>query len=122
MVRVARKREAALVRDYKKWLGDSGRVVEQVAYGRFVCDAHEKARNNLIEAKSSIGREYIRMAVGQLFDYAFLGKKELVTPNMAILLPKKPEQDIVDWLEGLKISVIWKQRKEFFDNAQKQFT
>jgi hypothetical protein len=57
-VRVARKLEAALVRDYKKCLGDRGHVVEQLLYGRLVCDAHEEDRNNLIEAKSSNGRGY----------------------------------------------------------------
>ena len=121
-VMVARKREDALVRDYKKWLDGKGRVVEKVLFGRFVCDAHEKARNNLIEAKSFNKREYIRMAVGQLLDYAFLGKKTLVTPNMAILLPKEPEKEILTWLDGLNISVIWKQGKAFKDNAGEQFT
>jgi len=87
-----------------------------------VCDAHEKDRNNLIEAKASNRREYIRMAVGQLLDYAFLGKEKFGTPYMAILLPKKPEPEILTWLHGLKISVIWKQRRTFVDNARGQFT
>jgi hypothetical protein len=121
-VRVARKLEAALVRDYKKCLGDRGHVVEQLLYGRLVCDAHEEDRNNLIEAKSSNGRSYIRMAVGQLLDYAFLGKEKFGTPHMAILLPRKPEPEILKWLDGLKISVIWKQREAFVDNASGQFT
>jgi hypothetical protein len=122
MVRTAQKLEAALVRDFKKWLRDKGHVVEQLVYGRLLCDAHEKDRNNLIEAKSSNRREYLRMAVGQLLDYAFLGKEEFGTPHMAILLPKKPEAEILTWLEGLTIKVIWKQRKEFVDNARGRFT
>jgi hypothetical protein len=122
MVRTARKLEAALVRDFKKWLRDRGHVVDQLVYGRLLCDAHEKDRNNLIEAKSSNRREYIRMAVGQLLDYAFLGKEEFGTPNMAILLPKKPEAEILNWLESLTVKVIWKQRKAFVDNAHGVFT
>jgi hypothetical protein len=121
-VRIAKKLEAALVRDFKEWLRDRGHVVDQLVYGRLLCDAHEKDRNNLIEAKSSSKREYIRMAVGQLLDYAFLGKKKFGTPHMAILLPKKPEAEMLTWLEGLKIKVIWKQRKTFVDNAQGLFT
>jgi hypothetical protein len=122
MVRIAQKLEAALVRDYKEWLKKRGHVVSQLVYGRLLCDAHEKDRNNLIEAKSSIRREFIRMAVGQLLDYAFLGKEEFGTPHMAILLPKKPESKIRTWLEALRIKVIWKQRKAFVDNAQGRFT
>ena len=121
VVRIARKLEAALVRDYKKWLVDKGHVVEQLVYGRLLCDAHEKDRNNLIEAKSSNRREYIRMAVGQLLDYAFLGRKTFDNPHKAILLPRKPEADLLQWLDGLKIKVIWKQRKRFVDNAQGRF-
>lgn len=119
-VRKARKLEAALVRDYKKWLGDK-HVVNQIAFGRFECDAHEEDRNNLIEAKASIRREYIRMAVGQLLDYSFLGKEFFGTPHKAILLPKKPVQEIVEWLDSLEISVIWKKGNEFHDSAGGQF-
>lgn len=119
--RIARKLEAELVRDYKKWLGDS-RIIEQILYGRLACDAYEKARNNLIEAKSSIRREYIRMAVGQLMDYAFLGKAKFKNLQKAILLPKKPEPEILNWLDDIKISVIWRQKKTFVDNAGGQFT
>jgi hypothetical protein len=121
-VRIAKAREAALMSGYKKCLWDSGRVVERLLFGRLVCDAHEEDRNNLIEAKSSNGRSYIRMAVGQLLDYAFLGKEKFGTPHMAILVPKKPEAEILTWLHGLKVSVIWKQRKAFIDNARGQFT
>ncbi len=122
MVRTAKKREAALVRDFKKWLRGRAHVVGQLVYGRLLCDAHEKDRNNLIEAKSSDRREYIRMAVGQLLDYAFLGREKFGAPHMAILLPKKPGAEILPWLEGMTIKVIWKQRNEFVDNAQGRFT
>jgi hypothetical protein len=120
-VRIAKAREAALMRGYKKCLWDSGHVVERLLFGRLVCDAHEEDRNNLIEVKSSNGRGYIRMAVGQLLDYAFLGKEKFGTPHMAILLPKKPKDEILTWLLGLQISAIWKQGKTFDDNARGQF-
>ena len=121
-VSFARKEEAALVKEYKKWLADQGRNVERLIYKRLQCDAYEKDRNNLIEAKSSVKREYIRMAVGQLLDYAFLGKELFGMPNMAILLPRKPDAKLLEWIYDLNISAIWKQRKTFVDNAQGQFT
>lgn len=121
-VKIAKAREATLVRGYKKCLGDDGHKFKRIFFGRLVCDAYEDDRKNLIEAKSSSGRGYIRMAVGQLLDYAFLGKKEYPTLHLAILLPKKPEAEVLTWLQGLKISVIWKQGKTFVDNAHGQFT
>lgn len=120
-VRIARKLEALLVQDFKKWLGDRGHELDQCFYGRFLCDAYEKDRNNLIEAKSSTRREYIRMAVGQLLDYAFLGKEGFGTPNMAILLPKRPKNAVLNWLEASNIHVIWRRGNDFEDNAQGRF-
>ena len=61
------------------------------------------------------------MAVGQLLDYAYLGRKKFGSPNMAILLPRKPEAKLLEWLAEAKISVIWKQRRAFLDNANGQF-
>ena len=37
----------------------------------------KKSRNNLTEAKQSAKREFIRMAAGQILDYAFVGRKQL---------------------------------------------
>lgn len=122
MVRKGKKIEDALVKEYREWLIRQGHHVDRIKYDRLQCDAYDNKRNNLIEAKSSIKREYIRMAVGQLLDYAFLGRKAFKTPGMAILLPRKPELDILAWLDRLKIKVIWKQRKAFVDNAQGRFT
>jgi len=102
-VRVARRLEAALVVEYRDWLKSDVWVAN---YQGLRCDAYEKKRNNLIEAKSSNKREYIRMAVGQLLDYAFLGKEKFDKPNMAILLREKPEPGILTWLDELKIKVI----------------
>ena len=122
MVRQAKKFEDVLVKAYREWLSKRGHHVDRIKYRRLVCDAYDQKRNNLIEAKSSTRREYIRMAVGQLLDYAFLGQHLFKNPHMAILLPRKPEQEIMTWLDGMNISVIWNQGKEFHDNADEQFT
>jgi hypothetical protein len=121
MVRMAKKREAELVKEYGRWLKKKLLELKVANYQGLRCDAYEEKRNNLIEAKSSGRREYIRMAIGQLLDYAYLGRKKLGSPNMAILLPKKPEAKLLEWLSELKISVIWKQRRAFVDNADGQF-
>jgi len=33
-----------------------------------------------------------------------------------------PRSDIVDWLDALEITVIWREKKAFLDNANGQFT
>jgi hypothetical protein len=61
------------------------------------------------------------MAVGQLLDYAFLGKEKIRDPNMAILLPKEPDSDLIKWLQHLHISIIWREGGFFLDNADGRF-
>lgn len=69
-VTTAKQTEAKLVIAYQKWLVRNSRVLEIAGYGRLKCDAYEQSRKNLIEAKQSAKRELIRMAAGQLLDYA----------------------------------------------------
>jgi len=121
-VRRAKKIEAALVDDYEQWLEAQDRKLAAAKYANLQCDGFEQARQNLIEAKSSTTREHIRMAVGQLLDYAFQGKSRFGSVNKAILLPKKPEAKLIEWLKPLEIAVIWREGTQFFDDANGQFT
>ena len=118
----AEKVEAVLLGDYGRWLAQQGRKLSAVKYRTLQCDAYEADRRNLIEAKSSARREHIRMAVGQLLDYAFQGNKKFRHPHKELLLLSKPASDIVDWLDSLKIKIVWRKKKAFFDNANGQFT
>ncbi len=121
-VKKARRREEKLLYDYERWLKKQKRHLEEWHYGRIWCDGWEQERGNLIEAKGSIGREDIRMAVGQLFDYAFQGREKLNAPHLAILLPEKPPPKRVQWLEPLGIKIIWRTGRLFLDNAKGRFT
>jgi hypothetical protein len=118
----AQRIEARLLKRYKKWLEAQDRELHSVKYGGLQCDGYEKLRRNLIEAKSSESREHVRMAVGQLLDYAFQGRKKLGDPHMAVLLPAKPSSDIEEWLESLAIKLVWPVSDVFLDNANGQFT
>lgn len=120
-VREAQKREEALLGDYSRWLKKQGRQLSRLRYGRIECDAWEEERRNLIEAKGSISREDIRMATGQLFDYAFQMTEKFENLNKAILFPEQPAQDDVKWLAPLGIKVIWRSGRTFLDNAGGQF-
>lgn len=119
--RKAEKAEAKLIQKYQLFLNKQGRDLQAESYGNLKCDAYERLHNNLIEAKSSSKREYVRMAVGQLLDYAFQRRSELGEPNKAILLPKCPEVDIQTWLKELHISTVWPEGGDFLDNANGQF-
>lgn len=120
-VKTAKMAEDKLLHGYRDWLGKQHRKLSAAKYRQLRCDGYETGRNNLIEAKSTIRREHIRMAVGQLLDYAFQGRKKLGDPNMAILLPMKPHPEIEGWLRHLKIALIWREGTTYFDNANGQF-
>ena len=118
----AKKIEAKLLQRYRGWLNQQQRKLQTVIYKKLQCDGFEEERQNLIEAKSSTSREHIRMAVGQLLDYAFQGRKKFGDPHMAILVPEKPDPNVVEWLKSLEISLIWREKGNFLDDANGQFT
>jgi hypothetical protein len=118
----AKRKEALLVIAYQNWLARQSRVLDLASYGRLRCDGYEKNRNNLIEAKQCAKREFIRMAAGQLLDYAYVGRKEFRKPNMAILLPNRPDQGNLGWLKEIGIHLIWREGRAFRDNCNGQFT
>jgi hypothetical protein len=119
-VKRAIKKEEKLVRQYLEWLEARKRHVKILSDGQLRCDVYEKDRNNLIEAKASSKREYIRMAVGQLLDYAYLGRALFGKPHMAILLPRKPDLRSLEWLPK-QIRIVWREGKRFGDNANSAF-
>jgi hypothetical protein len=78
------------------------------------CDLRDATTNSLVEAKGSVTREAIRMAIGQLADYRrFVGKD--ATP--AILVPERPRQDLLSLLESQGIEAIWPSPRGFDDTA-----
>jgi hypothetical protein len=119
----AKKVEAHLLEGYRKWLGWQGRRLSALKYKKLQCDAFETTRRNLIEAKSSLRRELIRMAVGQLLDYSHQVRKRFPKTHMAILVPERPRPELVDWLRPLEISLIWREKGTFSDDTKDhQFT
>lgn len=65
-VTLAEQKETALVNAYQGWSNRRKRELSVASYKGLRCDAYEKDRGKLIEAKCSVKREYIRMAVGPL--------------------------------------------------------
>jgi len=63
-IRTIEMKENALVARYRDQLALADRICTSLTFGGLTCDGFERARQNLIEAKSSVSREHIRMAVG----------------------------------------------------------
>ena len=69
---------------------------------------YDGAENDLlIEVKSACDAGQIRMAIGQLFDYWLNLKGNLDTPHIAMLLPHRPNDDVVKLLESIGIGLMW---------------
>lgn len=67
---------------------------------------YDKGCDLLIEAKSSMDRASLRLAVGQLLDYRRSLARGAVT-DLAVLLPRKPEKDAISYLSDIGIYAIW---------------
>jgi hypothetical protein len=75
-------------------------------------DLLDKTTNTLYEAKGSIERGAIRMAIGQLMDY---GRFLQPPARLAVLLPSKPRDDLGDLLASVGIGVVWRDDSGFVE-------
>ncbi|MGV9605781.1 restriction endonuclease [Streptomyces sp. NPDC003631] len=105
----AERTEAKLVRGYADYLRLRGRAVTRhritpagVAK-QLLTDLYDRTSNRLYEAKGSVSRDAIRMAIGQLFDYS----RFLPRPTLGLLVPSRPEPDLLDLCAELQIVVVW---------------
>ena len=69
--------------------------------------------NLVVEAKPSIFREYVRLAIGQVLDYQNLGLRSGVSMQAGILLPSLPSPDLVELISKLKIHLIYRSESTF---------
>ncbi|MFK0190238.1 restriction endonuclease [Kitasatospora sp. NPDC090308] len=106
----AERREAKLVRDYADHLRAAGHVVvrQRIAPARelkpIITDLYDKTADRLVEAKGTVTREAVRMAVGQLYDY---GRYFEPVTSWALLVPSEPRADLIDFCKFAEVEVIW---------------
>ena len=102
------RREQKVVHAFADFLKDRGHKVGTHHYGKgstaMRCDLFDETEQVLYEAKGTAHRFQIRLAIGQLLDYR---RFEAGTPKLAILVPSRPNDDIIDLCNGLDISVTW---------------
>ena len=71
---------------------------------------YDKTENVICEAKGSVARPSIRMAIGQLADYVRLVEP---TPKKVLLLPERPRADLLDLARSQGIGVTWPSGSSF---------
>lgn len=100
--------EETLVRQYQVSINrhlTRQRIRPEAGAAFLFTDAFDDEQNLLIEAKARSDRAYVRMAIGQLYDYQRFIRPE---PHMAVLLPDRPTQDLVDLILKMGIRIIYK--------------
>jgi hypothetical protein len=78
-------------------------------------DLFDGTSGTLIEAKGTVQRGAIRMAIGQLADYRrFIEPAEL--RHLAVLVPREPREDLCDLLASQEIAYIFPSQDGFSDS------
>jgi hypothetical protein len=107
---VAERREQELVlrlEDYLRRLGHDASRLKIVPPGErrpLFCDIYDKTAGVLIEAKGTVAREALRMAIGQLADYRRFASEGT---RVAVLVPERPRPDLMALLESADVDAIW---------------
>lgn len=84
----------------------------------WTCPSHATA-NTLVEAKGSVSRQAIRMALGQLADYRRFADPDA---KRAVLVPESPRPDLLALLDAEGVAAIWPVNDGFTDTDGGTFT
>jgi hypothetical protein len=116
----AERREQALVLAYRDHLLSQGHAVSRLKIlppgeaKPLFSDLIDRTTNTLFEAKGTVERGAIRMAIGQLLDY-----RRFLTPSprLAVLLPSRPRADLEELLHSAGVALVWREGKKFVGSA-----
>lgn len=117
--------EADLVKRYADHMSSAGHDVTGRHYrasseARLLrADLFLRDLNVLVEAKATVARNDIRLAIGQLLDYR---RFESTAPDMAVLLPDRPGDDMLELLGDLSIACVWPVKNGYRDTCQGHLT
>jgi hypothetical protein len=112
----AERREQKLVLAFCEYLAAQGHEVRRlkiVPPGEakpLFTDMFDRTTNTLYEAKGSVERGAIRMAIGQLSDY---GRFVEPAAHPAVLLPSRPREDLCELLAHAGVGLVWRDGKRF---------
>ena len=112
----AERREQGLVLELESYLRRQGhgasrlKIVPPGEKRPLFCDVYDKTAGILIEAKGTVAREAIRMAIGQLVDYRRFASDGT---KLALLVPEQPRPDLLALLASAGVHVIWPEGNTF---------
>ena len=112
----AERREQTLVLAYCDHLESQGHAVKRNRYRlhgqvpTLVCDLIDETDKVLYEAKGDVRRSSVRMAIGQLLDYR---RFEPPSMSLAVLLPRKPARDLIELINSVPASAVWRTEEGF---------
>ncbi|MDQ0831545.1 hypothetical protein QF032_003389 [Streptomyces achromogenes] len=107
----AERREGKLVLDFSAYLRTKGyrvnrqRILPEGETRPLLTDLYVPDLDLLIEAKGSVTRENMRMALGQLLDY----NRFVRAKYQAVLVPSKPRPDLAELAKAAGQAIIWPQ-------------
>ena len=118
----AERREQTLVLALEKHLSRLGhevsrnRILPPGETRPLFTDLYDATLDMLVEAKGTVERNAIRMAIGQLLDY-----KRFISggspQHVALLVPREPRKDLCDLLASQGIDLIYKRQNGFDDST-----
>ncbi|MEV0089723.1 hypothetical protein [Saccharopolyspora sp. NPDC050642] len=117
---VAERSEADLVKRYEAVLRERGGEVTSREIRMpgdtpsIYTDLFDEELGELIEAKSSASRNHVRLALGQILDYARYVKHR----SLAVLVPSRPADDLVSLLAAHGVSCIYEASKAKFERLE----
>ncbi len=115
----AERRESRLVQRYREWVVAAGgdlvrhKIKPDGAAQPLFTDTFNRVTRELIEAKGSAARYYIRLALGQILDYA----RFICPASMAVLVPSRPADDLVALLAEHGVDCIFEQSPGEFERC-----
>jgi hypothetical protein len=117
---MAEHREHDLVLAFREHLLSKGhevvrlKIVPSAEAKPLFADLFDRSTNTLFEAKGTVERGSIRMAVGQLLDYRRFIEP---APRLAVLLATVPRQDLQEYLQSAGVELAWREGKRFKGSA-----
>ncbi|UXN24521.1 YDG/SRA domain-containing protein [Curtobacterium flaccumfaciens] len=105
------RREFELQTRFGEWLrarGEDVQVLRLTEEGvTIVPDLYVPTLNQVVEAKKSTARAYVRTAIGQALDYAAVARRRGLSVTPAVLLPSEPSSSMVELCTSVGITVWW---------------
>ncbi|MBT2235078.1 restriction endonuclease [Nonomuraea sp. NEAU-A123] len=119
----AERKEASLVQALADHLRGKGHAVNRqqiLPDGEtrpLFTDLFDRNLGLLVEAKGSVTRQNVRMAIGQLSDYG----RFLPDATRAILLPTEPRSDLIELAHSQNIVILWPIGKRDYSSSRADF-